>query len=263
MLYPGDKRIAHSPLVIRLDPSRPKFSFFVQFYSADEATDDPRRAAFRYDLPSRRWYGSENAVADMCASVRSLYEGSMHPVPFAPEFTVEAWDEFQTRFPGVDPDYREAFAGATTVVGRTEAECLAEVEAWGEYDRAERERIDRIWAERAAAKAAEKAAAASERQRKIDEENAGTMAHLVGAAVEEIDAAYEAMKLLAAADMDHATYLNGRGFGHAHTKIGHRLSKLAVRRRQPLDDAFALKLARLHRGQLPEEMAARIGSARA
>ena len=91
--------------------------------------------------------------------------------------------------------------------------------------------------------------------------DAKTMLHLVGSDPAMIEAAFAAMRLLAADNTDFARRLNDVGFGKAHVAIGHRLATLEPAERTPYDEAFALKLARLHRKQLPREIAALIGKA--
>lgn len=90
-----------------------------------------------------------------------------------------------------------------------------------------------------------------------------TMAHLAGATAEMVAAAYDACRILAADDPDKARRRNDVGFGKAHVKIGHRLATMEIEHRTAHDDAFALKLSRLHRKQLPEDLAAAIGKAAA
>lgn len=153
---------------------------------------------------------------------------------------------------------------ATTTEADAEA---AEIAAEEELQRSREERraeIERMVAEREAASAerreyfdrriAERRAA---EQAELEAQNAETMKHLEGVSPDAVEAAYEAMRVLAGLDGDYASERNDIGFSQAFTHKGHRLAEMSVGDRTRLADAFAIKIARIFRRQLSASLRAR------
>lgn len=77
------------------------------------------------------------------------------------------------------------------------------------------------------------------------------------AVVDRVEAALEALRLVAAADPDHAREANGKGFSKSDVALGHRLSMALPDRvkKTPPAAAQAIALAARYRRQVPTRLA--------
>lgn len=97
-----------------------------------------------------------------------------------------------------------------------------------------------------------------ERRKRFEAEHASLLDDLDASPEGAGEAAFEALEILAALDGDFAREENGVGFSKAHSAVGHRLAGTPIYARDRIRSAFALKLARIYRRQLPDDLRSRI-----